>query len=59
MTAPEVVFALALGLLIATAFTKPAKTLVGGILQRDRKGRLVLVLTPTPKPKRRRRRRTR
>jgi hypothetical protein len=42
--------------LVVAAMSKPGKTLVGGIFQRDRKGRMTLVLTPTPKPKKRRRR---
>ncbi len=46
-----------LAALFVTAFSKPGKTLVAGIFQRDRKGRITLVLTPTPKPKRRRKRR--
>jgi hypothetical protein len=51
-----VLLSLVLAALIVAAFSKPGKTLVGGIFQRDSKGRMVLVLTPTPKPKRKRRR---
>jgi hypothetical protein len=43
-------------LLVAAMRSKPGKALVGGIFQRDRKGRMTLVLAPTPKPKKRRRR---
>jgi hypothetical protein len=50
------VLALVVAGLVVAAMSKPGKTLVGGIFQRDRKGRMTLVLTPTPKPKRRRRR---
>lgn len=53
------VVALVLAALILAALAKPTKQLVGGILQRDRKGRLVLILTPVPKPKRKRSRRKR
>lgn len=52
----DVAGAVAIAALLILAFSAPAKQLVGGIFQRDRKGRLVLVLTPVPKPKRRRRR---
>lgn len=41
--------------LLVAAFGKPTKTLVGGFLSRDRKGRLLLVLTPAKKRKKRRR----
>jgi hypothetical protein len=50
------VLALVVAALLVAAMSKPGKTLVGGIFQRDRKGRMTLVLTPTPKPKHRRRR---
>lgn len=50
-------FSLALAVLILLAVSKPTRTLVGGIFERDRKGRLVLVLTPVPRPKKRRRKR--
>ncbi|WP_232667884.1 hypothetical protein [Pseudonocardia sp. TRM90224] len=55
-TTAALVIAIVATLLIASAFSKPAKTLVGGIFMRDKKGRLVLILTPTPKPRRRGRR---
>ncbi|WP_214365613.1 hypothetical protein [Pseudonocardia sp. H11422] len=55
-TTAAVVLSLAVAALLVAAFSKPTKTLVGGIFQRDRKGRMTLVLTPTSKPKRRRRR---
>lgn len=50
------VVSLIVAALILAALTKPTKTLVGGIFQRDSKGRLILILTPTPRPKRRRKR---
>jgi hypothetical protein len=53
--AAALVLALVVAGLVVAAMSKP-KTLVGGIFQRDRKGRMTLVLTPTPKPKKRRRR---
>lgn len=55
-TTAALVVALILAALLVAAFSKPGKTMVGGFIQRDNKGRLVLVLTPTPKPKKRRRR---
>ena len=55
MTGPVWV-SLALAALLVLALAKPTRQMVGGFIQRDRKGRLVLVLTPVPKPKRRRRR---
>jgi hypothetical protein len=46
--------ALALAALIVAAFGKSrTKTLISGVLTRDRKGRLCLVLTPAPKTTRR------
>jgi hypothetical protein len=54
--AAALVLSLVLAALVVAAFTKPGKTLVGGIFQRDRRGRMTLVLTPTSKPKKRRRR---
>lgn len=57
MTGVDAVWlSIALGALLIAAFSKPVKQLVGGIFQRDRKGRLVLVLSPVPKKKRNRRR---
>lgn len=50
MTA-TVILCVLLALLLVGAFSRPVRTLVGGIVQRDRKGRLVLVLTPARKPK--------
>ncbi len=47
-----VLLCLIVAALIVGAFTKPGKTLVGGFLQRDRKGRLTLVLTPAKRRKR-------
>jgi len=47
--------ALAVAGLLVALFGKPAKTLVGGVLQRDRKGRMTLVLTPARRPKKGRR----
>lgn len=55
-TTAALVLSLVLAALLMAAMSKPGKTLVGGIFQRDRKGRMTLVLTPTRKPKRRRRR---
>lgn len=52
----DVLGAVVIASLLILAFRKPARQLVGGIFQRDRKGRLVLVLTPTPRPRRKRRR---
>lgn len=49
------IVALLLAALLVAAVSKPGRQMVGGFIQRDRKGRLVLVLTPTPRPKRRRR----
>ncbi|WP_379587860.1 hypothetical protein [Pseudonocardia hispaniensis] len=53
--------ALALSLVVAVllvaAFGKPTKTLVGGIFQRDKRGRMTLVLTPVPRKKRKRKKR--
>lgn len=50
---PEVVWlCLALAAVIVAARSKPGKQIVGGILQRDRKGRLTLVLTPVRKRRR-------
>lgn len=47
-----VILCLVVALVVVLAFDKPRKTLVGGIFQKDSKGRMVLVLTPTPKPRR-------
>lgn len=47
-----VILCLIVAALVVGAFTKPGKTLVGGIFQRDRKGRMTLVLTPAKKRKR-------
>ncbi len=46
------VVALILAVLIVAAFSKPARQMVGGIFERDNKGRLILILTPVPKKKR-------
>lgn len=53
----DLVGAILIATLLILAFRKQAKTLVGGIFQRDSKGRMTLVLTPVPKGKRKRRRR--
>lgn len=59
MTDTQVIaVAVILAVLIVVALAKPARRMVGGIFERDRKGRIVLVLTPTPRPKKKRRRRT-
>jgi hypothetical protein len=47
-----IVIGLVVALLVLLAVAKPTKTLVGGIFQRDRKGRLVLVLTPVRRKRR-------
>lgn len=51
--APEVVWlCLGLAAVIVAARSKTSKQIVGGILQRDRKGRLTLVLTPVKRKRR-------
>lgn len=47
---------LAAGAMAATTWHRPTRQLVGGLLQRDRKGRLTLVLAPVKKRKRKTRR---
>lgn len=54
-TTAALVISLILAALIVAAYRKPIKTMVGGIVSRDRKGRLTLVLTPTPRKRRRHR----
>lgn len=55
-TTAALVFALIVAALLVAAFRKPIKTMVGGFISRDRKGRITLVLTPTPRKRRKRRR---
>lgn len=58
--APEVVWlCIALAAVIVASRSKTSKQMVGGLLQRDRKGRLTLVLTPVKKRRRARRGRRR
>jgi hypothetical protein len=38
-----------LALLLVSAWSKPVRTRVGGLLSRDKKGRMVLVLSPAKK----------
>ncbi|HEY1119862.1 MAG TPA: hypothetical protein VGE43_19260 [Acidimicrobiales bacterium] len=53
MVSPEVVWlCIALAAVIVAARSKTSKQIVGGILQRDRKGRLTLVLTPVKRKRR-------
>lgn len=49
-----IVLCVLLALIVVGAFSKPGRTLVGGILQRDRKGRLTLVLSPAKRKRGRR-----
>lgn len=49
-----VVLCVVLAAVVVAAFSTPARTMVGGMLQRDRKGRLTLILTPTPRRRGRR-----
>lgn len=49
------VLAGAIAVLLGALLAKPAKTLVGAIFQKDKKGRMTLVLTPVPKSKKRKR----
>lgn len=49
------VVALVLAALLMAALSKPGRTLVGGFVQRDRKGRLVIALTPVKRGRKRRR----
>lgn len=51
------VVSVVLAVLIVAALAKPTRQLVGGLVYRDKQGRLVLILTPVPKGKRKRRRR--
>lgn len=53
-TTAVLVISVIVAALIIAAFSKPGRQMVGGFVQRDRRGRLVLVLTPTPKKRRRR-----
>lgn len=54
MVTGTVWLALVLAALVVAAFSRPGKQLVGGLIYRDRKGRLVLVLTPVRKGKKKR-----
>lgn len=47
-----IVLCVVLAAVVVGAFSRPTRTMVGGLLQRDRKGRLLLVLTPTPRARR-------
>lgn len=58
-TTAALVLSVVVAALIVAALAKPTKTLVGGIFQRDRKGRLTLVLTPVPRAKKRKTRKKR
>lgn len=44
---------IAVGLIVLYLLGFSSKTAVGGVLKRDRKGRLILVLTPLRKKRRR------
>lgn len=54
--APALVLAAVVAVLVVALLAKPTKTLVGGIFQKDKKGRMTLVLTPVPKSKKRKKR---
>lgn len=53
-TAAALILALTLAVLVVAVLAKPTKTLVGGMFQKDKKGRMTLVLTPVPKKRRKR-----
>jgi hypothetical protein len=54
-TVPALTLASVIAVIVVAALTKPTKTLVSGLLTKDKKGRLVLVLTPARRKKKRRR----
>lgn len=55
-TAGALVVSAVLAFLLVAAWSKPVRTAVGGLLSRDKKGRLTLVLSPAKKRKGKRKR---